>query len=92
MRYRRRPTCGAWRVAALGLWLMLWVPSATAQDSRELVALSEALESLTGTVAPAVVQVFASAYAAGQGVLPSGTALLSQQRGSGSGVIVDPSG
>ena len=92
MRYRRRPTCGAWRVAALALWLMLWVPSATAQDSRELAALSEALESLTGTVGPAVVQVFATAYSAGQGVLPPGAALLSQQRGSGSGVIVDPSG
>ena len=92
MRYRRRPTCGTWRVAALALWLMVWMPSAMAQDSRELAALSEALESLTGTVGPAVVQVFATAYAAGQGVLPPGAALLSQQRGSGSGVIVDPSG
>ena len=43
-------------------------------------------------VRPAVVQIFATGYAAGQGVVPSNGALLSRQQGSGSGVILDSGG
>ena len=71
---------------------ILFVSSLQAQPAGDLRGLSDALESLTSRVRPAVVQIFATGYTAGQGVVPSGGALLSRQQASGSGVILDPSG
>src|SRR5678816_431320 len=64
---------------------------ATAPAASALDRLDTDLESLSRSVAPAVVEIFATTLAptpGGEG--PGG--LLSQQRGSGSGVIVDPAG
>ena len=63
-----------------------------AQPATDLRDLSRTLETLSETVRPAVVQIFATGYAAGQGVVASTGALLSRQQGSGSGVILDPRG
>jgi serine protease Do len=38
------------------------------------------------------VQIFTSGYTAGQGMVPSGAPLVTEQRGAGSGVILDPTG
>ena len=63
-----------------------------AQPATDLRDLSRTLETLSEAVRPAVVQIFATGYAAGQGVVPSTGALISRQQGSGSGVILDPRG
>ena len=63
-----------------------------AQSTEDLQTLSGALEALSERVRPAVVQIVASGYEAGQGIVPSHGALLSRQQGSGSGVILDSSG
>ena len=70
----------------------LFVSAAQAQRVGDLRGLSETLESLTEEVRPAVVQILATGYAAGQGVVSSSGALFSRQQGSGSGVILDPGG
>src|SRR5437867_11453629 len=57
----------------------------------ELDRLNADLESLSRRVSPAVVQVFVSAVVPTPGD-PGASGLLSRQRGTGSGVIVDPSG
>ena len=54
--------------------------------------LSASLESATALVGPSVVQIFATGYAAANGVLPSTADLVTTQRASGSGVIVDTDG
>jgi len=54
--------------------------------------LSGALEATTRLVAPAVVEIFTTSYTPAEGVVPSTADLVSTQRGSGSGVIVDPDG
>ena len=54
--------------------------------------LSRTLTVTTRQVAPAVVEIFATSYAAGDGVVARSGDLVSTQRASGSGVIVDPSG
>ena len=92
MRTRQRSISAASCAAGLALCVALLTPSARARESQELVVLSETLELLSHTVGLAVVQIFTSSYTAGEGLLQPGAALLSQQRGSGSGVIVDPSG
>ncbi len=61
-------------------------------QSRTPAELSETLESLSARVQPSVVQVFATGYAPGQGNIASGGGLLSLERGTGSGVIVNPAG
>ncbi len=58
----------------------------------DLDVLSDALEALAAQVSPAVVQIFTTAQSPGQGLVPSTGALVTTERGSGSGVIVDPSG
>ena len=63
-----------------------------AQQSGDIAALSTTLEALSERVRPGVVQIFATGYTPGQGVVPSSGALVARQRGSGSGVIVDPTG
>jgi serine protease Do len=54
--------------------------------------LSSTLEATARLVAPAVVQIFATTYAPGSGVGPHNADLVTTQRSSGSGVIVDPAG
>ena len=89
--------CGSSRVrwgAILSLVLFILSVSGTslAQPAGDLQGLSGTLEALSEQVRPAIVQIVATGYAAGQGVVPSGGALLSRQQGRGSGVILDPSG
>ena len=71
-------------------------PRAFAQaTSRAALAsedLSTSLQSVTRQVEPAVVEIFTTSYAAGDGVVPSTGDLVTTQRASGSGVIVDPDG
>lgn len=68
------------------------IGSAHAQPVGDLQELSETLESISERVQPAVVQILATGYTAGQGVVPSSGDLFSREQASGSGVIVDPSG
>src|SRR5688572_26228336 len=56
----------------------------------DLAALKQGLQSLVERVSPAVVQVLATSYAPAQG--PAAAGLLSRERGTGSGVVLDPSG
>ena len=72
--------------------ICLFVGAVQAQRAGDLRGLSETLESLTEEVRPAVVQILATGYAAGQGVVSSSGALFSRQQGSGSGVILDRGG
>jgi serine protease Do len=67
------------------------VPPPSASRVFELGALSRSLEDLVARVRPAVVQVLTTGYAPAQGG-GNAQALLSRQRGSGSGVIVDAAG
>ena len=54
--------------------------------------LSRALEATANLVNPAVVEIFTTTYAARPGLVPHTADLVTTQRGSGSGAIVDPSG
>ncbi len=78
-------------VPLLSVFLAL-VGVASAQPAGDLGQLSGTLEALSESVRPAVVQIFATGYAAGQGVVASSGDLLSRQRGSGSGVVLDAGG
>ncbi len=85
---RRRKT---WIVvAAVGVTSLGRLDGAFAQSSSGgLSAFSDDLERVAAQVRPAIVQIVASGYVAAQG---SGAGLLSRQRGTGSGVIVDAAG
>jgi serine protease Do len=86
------------RVSVAGglLCLFLTASSAPGQTRDRAPAatadLSASLESTTALVGPSVVQIFATAYAPGNGVVPSTADLVTTQRASGSGVIVDAEG
>ena len=54
--------------------------------------LSSALETTTRQVMPAVVEIFSTSYGAGEGLVPRTADIVTPQRASGSGVIVDPDG
>ena len=54
--------------------------------------LSSSLEAAASQVGPAVVEIFTTAYVPGERVVPRATDLVTTQRGSGSGVIVDSDG
>ena len=82
---------GGWGLALLWGVLTLATP-VDAQRASDLAALSEALEALNERVGPAVVQIFATGYTVEPGVASPSSPLVSQQRGSGSGVILDPRG
>jgi serine protease Do len=64
----------------------------TVKDLRSLADFDDSIEALVRTVNPSVVQVFTTALAPLSGVVTSQTDLVTTQRGSGSGVIVDPDG
>jgi len=63
--------------------------AAVAQSAPEL---SSALETTARNVSPSVVQIFATSYTAGDGLVPRTGDLIRTERASGSGVIVDPAG
>src|SRR5688572_15391155 len=54
--------------------------------------LSSVLEATTRTVTASIVEIFATSYAPSEGVVPRTADLVTTQRASGSGVIVDPDG
>jgi len=54
--------------------------------------LSSSIEATASMVGPAVVEIFTTSYRPGDGIVPSTGDLVTKQRASGSGVIVDPEG
>ena len=54
--------------------------------------LSRSLEATARTVGPSVVEIFTTTFAPGEGLVPRSADLVRTERGSGSGVIVDPDG
>ena len=54
--------------------------------------LSRSTEALARVVSPAVVQIFTTSYVPAEGVVARHADLVTTQRASGSGVIVDPAG
>ena len=78
--------------AILTVCALFWGPLLQAQQSGDVAELSTMLEALSERVQPAVVRIFATGYVPGQGVVPSSGALVARQWGSGSGVILDPTG
>ena len=81
------------RVRALFACVLLLVAApASAQQTGSLAALSDTLEAVSRRVGPAVVQIFVSGFAVRGGLVPSAEALVSPQRGSGAGVLLDPAG
>jgi serine protease Do len=62
------------------------------KDVRSLSDFDDSIEALVRTVNPSVVQVFTTALAPLSGVVTNQTDLVTTQRGSGSGVIVDAEG
>jgi serine protease Do len=71
--------------------------TATAAQTRPRAAstsaeLSSALEATTALVAPAVVEIFTTSYTPANGLVPRTADLITTERASGSGVIVDPEG
>ena len=54
--------------------------------------LSDSLEATARQVGPTVVEIFSTTFTPGEGMLPRTADLVTTQRASGSGVIVDPAG
>src|SRR5262245_28054948 len=81
-------------IAALVVILGLSAAPAWAQAGRAATAsdVSSALEATARVAGPAVVQIFTTSYAAGGGLVPRAPDLVTPQRSSGSGVIVDAAG
>jgi serine protease Do len=86
-----------------GLGVSVWLVAVTVLSPAAAVAqtaaraaavadLSGALENATRLVAPSVVEIFSTSYAAGDGVVPRSADLVTTERASGSGVIVDADG
>jgi serine protease Do len=80
----------------LALLLAIAAPAAAQPVPRTAATasgdLSQTLTATTRLVTPAVVEIFATSYAAGDGVVARSADLIATQRASGSGVIVDPDG
>ena len=90
MRVLRRP----WAVA---LVILVFSGGAAQAQTKLSVAtaadeLSRSTEALAGVVSPAVVQIFATSYVPAEGIVARAADLVTTQRASGSGVIVDPDG
>ena len=80
-------------VVFLALVLLFSGTTVTAQDKpASLDDMSRYLEALSARVSPAVVQIFISRYSPTLGTEAGGIELFARQRGTGSGVVVDPSG
>jgi serine protease Do len=71
---------------AAGAWAQPRPRSATAAE------LSSSLEATSALVGPAVVEIFATSFTPGEGLVPRTADLVTTERASGSGVIVDPDG
>jgi serine protease Do len=71
-------------------------PSTLGQTQTRLVTraadLSSSLEGVSRSVGPSVVEIFTTSFLAGERVVPRTADLVTTQRASGSGVIVDPDG
>jgi len=83
------------RTGVLGLVaLLLAAPPAAAQTpaAPAIGDLSRSIQATTQRVMPAVVEIFATSYRPGQGLVPRAADLVTTERASGSGVIVDPEG
>ena len=81
--------------SAIVLVLLLCGGAAQAQTTPSVAPaeeLSRSTETLAGLVSPAVVQIFTTSYVAAAGVVAREADLVTTQRASGSGVIVDPAG
>jgi serine protease Do len=72
--------------------VLLLAASPAAAQTPALAAFSDALEALAVQVGPSVVQINVSGYTVAQSASTGGDTLLEHQRGTGSGVILDPSG
>ena len=66
--------------------------SAQTKEINPLAELSQSFEQLSARVSPAVVQIFTTGYGTETPDAVTGGSLITRQRGSGSGVILDPSG
>ena len=64
----------------------------TREATQTAADLSNILEATSRLVAPSVVEIFTTSYKPGSGIVPRSADLLTSERGSGSGVIVDPEG
>jgi serine protease Do len=79
--------------AAASAALMLAAsPAATQSRAPSAADVSGSLESTARQASPAVVQIFATSFAAGAGLVPRNADLVRTERASGSGVIVSPDG
>ena len=92
-RVLRRP----WAVALVILVILVFSGGAAQAQTKVSVAtaaeeLSRSTEGLARVVSPAVVQIFATSYVPAEGVVARAADLVTTQRASGSGVIVDPEG
>jgi serine protease Do len=91
---------GRWReasVAVLVAALILGAPPAFGQSklrqaNTTAADLSGSLEATASLVGPAVVEIFTTSYIPNEGIVPRAVDLVTTQRASGSGVIVDPEG
>jgi serine protease Do len=75
--------------------LLAGAPAAAASDPPAGASLGDmdaSLRALSRRVSPAVVQVFITRYAPSLGSRSAGAELYTVQRGSGSGVVIDPAG
>ena len=63
-----------------------------ARVANAAIDLSDSLEATARQVGPTVVEIFTTSYAPSEGMLPRTADLVTTQRASGSGVIVDPAG
>src|SRR5262245_40609270 len=79
------------------VFVSLFVASAAFAQAPSRVAnaatdLSSSLEATARRVGPTVVEIFTTSYTPGEGMVPRTADLVTTQRASGSGVIVDPEG
>jgi serine protease Do len=76
--------------------LTIGTTSALAQPKPRAIPVgadfSRSIEATTERVGPAVVQIFTTSFAPGDGIVPRTADLITTDRASGSGVIVDPDG
>jgi serine protease Do len=63
-----------------------------ARPTTSAADLSGALETTARLASPAVVQIFTTSYTPGDGLIPRTADLITTQRASGSGILVDPTG
>ena len=80
------------RIAAFVLLFLLVVTSGAMAKDIALSQLSDSFKLLAERVSPSVVQIFSTGYSSGASPASAGTGLLTNQRSSGSGVILDPEG